>query len=216
MSSNDVNFVNAIQSNEGWLRILASFSRFIEPRTDGFLLDIGCGPGAFVDIVRRTFGTTSTGIDINPAMLAQSKKTYANSYFLAADAHDLPFDDAVFDYVTAANVLYLLDNYERVLKEARRILKPGGTFAMLNPSPQMSIEAATTLADQQDLTGSGRDQLIEWGRVAEERVRWSIDEIRAMLEDNQLHLVDSSERVGPGLALYIKAEKQETGDGKRT
>lgn len=207
MSSNDVDFVNAIQSNEGWLRILASFSRFVEPRRDGLLLDIGCGPGAFVDIVRQDFGTITTGLDINPAMLAHSKHIYPDSRFLAADAHRLPFEDGVFDYITAANVLYLLDGYQQVLREIKRILKSGGIFAMLNPSPDMSIEAATALADEQGLTGPGRDQLIEWGRVAEERVRWSLHEIQAMLEVNHLRLIDSRERVGPGLALYIKAEK---------
>lgn len=206
MSSNNVDFVNAIQSNEGWLRILASFSRFVEPKRDATLLDIGCGPGAFVDIVRRDFGATTTGLDIAPAMLLHSKRTYPDSFFLAADAHHLPFEDGVFDYITAANVLYLLDGYRQVLREVKRTLKSGGIFAMLNPSPNMSIEAATALADKQDLTGPGRDQLIEWGRVAEERVRWSLDEIQAMLEVNQLRLIDSRERVGPGLALYIKAE----------
>ncbi len=207
MSSNDVDFVNAIQSNEGWLRILASFSRFVEPRRDGWLLDIGCGPGAFVDIVRQDFGTTTTGVDVNPAMLMHSQEFYSNSHFVAADAHHLPFENGVFDYITAANVLYLLDGYQQVLREVKRTLKSGGIFAMLNPSPHMSIEAATALADKQGLTGPGREQLIEWGRVAEERVRWSLDKIQAMLEVNHLRLIETRERVGPGLALYIKAEK---------
>jgi ubiquinone/menaquinone biosynthesis C-methylase UbiE len=198
MSSNDVNYVNAIQSNEGWLRILASFGRFLEPDSNMSLLDIGCGPGAFLDIVRRDFGTKTTGIDINPAMLVQSKQLFPGCRFLAADARNLPFSSATFDYVTAANVLYLLDNYDQVLSEVRRVLKIGGTFAMLNPSPRMSIAAATTVADKQGL----------WGRVAEQRVRWSVEDIRAMLEVHQLHLGDSRERVGPGLALYIKAEKR--------
>ena len=207
MSSNDVDFVNAIQSNEGWLRILASFSRFVEPKRDRILLDIGCGPGAFVDIVRQNFGTTAIGVDINPAMLMYSKELYSDSHFVAANAYRLPFTDDVFDYITAANVLYLLDGYEQVLREVHRTIKPGGIFAMLNPSPNMSIEAATALADKQGLTGPGRDHLIEWGRVAEERVRWSLDEIQAMLEVNHLRLIDSRERVGPGLTLYIQAKK---------
>src|SRR5260370_37016159 len=51
--------------------------------------------------------------------------------FCEADALRLPFADASFDLVTAAFGFRNLANYESGLREIRRVLKPGGTLAIL-------------------------------------------------------------------------------------
>jgi demethylmenaquinone methyltransferase/2-methoxy-6-polyprenyl-1,4-benzoquinol methylase len=51
--------------------------------------------------------------------------------FFEADALQLPFADSAFDLVTSAFGFRNLANYESALREIRRVLKPGGTLAIL-------------------------------------------------------------------------------------
>lgn len=54
---------------------------------------------------------------------------------LIADCRDLPFADASFDLIVANLVLHHIEPVAAVLAEVRRLLRPGGLFAALEPSP---------------------------------------------------------------------------------
>ncbi len=93
------------------------------------LLDIGCGSGFMIDIAKRYFHTIR-GVDITPAML---EAINVNDFdgdlkVMLAQCEDLPFEDNSFDICTAHAVLHHLHNIEPALKEAYRVLKPGGIF----------------------------------------------------------------------------------------
>ncbi len=97
----------------------------------GRLLNVGCGHGA--DFVPFKEGFELYGIDISGKMLELAKK-YAEKYNLTvnlsqADARQLPFNDADFDWAIAVAIYHHIEGEEgrlQALTELKRVLKPGG------------------------------------------------------------------------------------------
>lgn len=120
-------------------RIANVFSLLPEVR-DRFLVDIGCGMGTFtIESARR--GARATGVDmVHAAVRAASgvaRAEHADSArFIQGDGATLPFEDAVADVLVAADVTEHLDDetLRRVLDEALRVLRPGGTLVLYTPS----------------------------------------------------------------------------------
>jgi SAM-dependent methyltransferase len=94
-------------------------------------LEIGCGRGAFQDIV-----TDYTGVDI-----AESVRPYLHKPFHQASATDLPFDDNTFDATWSYAVLEHIPEPEVALSEMRRVLKNEGLL-LLAPAWQCQPWAA--------------------------------------------------------------------------
>ncbi len=92
------------------------------------VLECACGTGMIsVFIARKCRHLTAT--DFSDAMLKKAEKKcagLANTEFRRADILSLPFPDAQFDAVVAANVIHLLDEPYRALSEMARVVKPGG------------------------------------------------------------------------------------------
>ncbi len=86
---------------------------------------------------------------------------------------------------------------------------------MLNPSPQMSVAAATTHADKQSLTEFDRVSFINWGNVAEQAHRFSAEQIKEMFEASGLGEIVIEAKIG-GLALFAKARKMARHPGALT
>jgi ubiquinone/menaquinone biosynthesis C-methylase UbiE len=91
-------------------------------------LDIGCGTGAFTELILRTCAPLSIdGVDAQPAQIAWAKRHYQDDriIFRMGDAHQLPFEDRAFDIVVSALVLNFLADRSRALDEMRRVTGPG-------------------------------------------------------------------------------------------
>lgn len=96
----------------------------------GDLLEIGVGNGAHLPLYRKH---RVTGIDTSSEMLriaAQRKPDHVR--LLQMNGESLRFGDGHFDYVVLAHVIAVVDDPERLLAEACRVLKPGGMVFMLN------------------------------------------------------------------------------------
>jgi SAM-dependent methyltransferase len=92
-------------------------------------LDLCCGQGnVSAALIGR--GCEVVGVDFSPAMLAFARKRAPSVTFIEADAQDLPFDDAEFDIVVSNLGVCHVPDQPRALAEARRVLGPGGRFAM--------------------------------------------------------------------------------------
>ncbi len=93
------------------------------------LLDIGCG-GGFLSNSLIKKGVQVTGLDISEDAIhiAKHYDTTKKVHYLKGDAYDLPFLENSFDFVCAMDFLEHVDNPEKVIKEASRVLKPGGSF----------------------------------------------------------------------------------------
>ena len=98
------------------------------------VLDIGCGTGTLAIAAKRRVGAGAQvhGIDASPEMIARAhrkaKSAGVDIVFETALAQSLPFPDARFDVVLSTVMLHHLPRAarEQAVREARRVLKPGG------------------------------------------------------------------------------------------
>lgn len=91
----------------------------------GRLLDMGCGTGFIISLARDLFSRVD-GVDVTQAMLDQVDMSSGNVFVHQATVEDLPFLDSAFDVVTGYAFLHHLKDYEVAIKQAYRVLKPGG------------------------------------------------------------------------------------------
>lgn len=101
-------------------------------------LDIGCGEGHNTRLLAQR-GARMTAVDIaevfiRHAMEAEARETLGIDYRLAS-AVELPFPDGRFDFATGFMSFMDIPETERVLAEAKRVLKPGGflQFSICHP-----------------------------------------------------------------------------------
>lgn len=134
----------AVERYEAWFRTRAgSFAlrselRLIDhmisswPRRFNSLLEIGCGPGFFLDHFYKA-GFETTGIDSSPAMIRAAGCRLDTKVDLHVGQGDhLPFRDKEFDYAALITVLEFADNPAPMLAEARRVARKGLLIAYLN------------------------------------------------------------------------------------
>ena len=112
---------------ENRAKVRANLSRLAEQTGTGRMLDLGCGAGFVIDLVRDTFDEVH-GLDATRAMLDRVDTSTGNVTLHEGVAESLPFADATFDLVTAYSVFHHLADHRPVLAEAARVLRPGGVL----------------------------------------------------------------------------------------
>jgi SAM-dependent methyltransferase len=95
------------------------------------ILDIACGNGRMAALVPPGQCRALAGIDISPAALAHARGRWParlDCRFAAMDAANLAFADGIFDVAAFIDAAEHVLDIERVLDEAARVLRPGGTL----------------------------------------------------------------------------------------
>jgi SAM-dependent methyltransferase len=109
-----------------WTRHVAAYALCAPLLPEGRILDLGCGVG-------HSFGLLApretVGVDIEPAALeGQDRETHV------ADMRALPFADGSFDGLISVQSLEHVTEGERVVAEARRVVRPGGVAVFHTPN----------------------------------------------------------------------------------
>jgi SAM-dependent methyltransferase len=123
--------------------------------SEGSILDLGCGDGLFLGELDRIAGLSARswklhGVDYSPAALAAaSKRPYS---FEQCNLEDkIPYPDDSFDIVTAGEVIEHMYDPDRLLREAHRVLRPGGWLLVTTPNLQAWYNRALFVAGIQPL-----------------------------------------------------------------
>ncbi|MEM8769429.1 MAG: class I SAM-dependent methyltransferase [Pseudomonadota bacterium] len=118
------------------------FERF-ELQAGDRVLDLGCGEGRHAITAYLDEAVTVVGLDLSLEDLGTARERFADFEdaadqsrslaFICGSGLRLPFRDGTFDKVICAEVLEHIPDYLSVLREIRRVLKPGGQFAASVP-----------------------------------------------------------------------------------
>jgi SAM-dependent methyltransferase len=106
----------------------------VVPPPRGRTLDLGCGEGRLARDL-AALGHDVVGIDVSPTMIAAAREAAPEVELHVADAAALPFEDGSFGLVLAFMSLQDADDLSGAIREAARVLAPGGRFcfAVVHP-----------------------------------------------------------------------------------
>jgi O-methyltransferase/aklanonic acid methyltransferase len=125
------------------LPFFASFARELTaplPLAAGArVLDVGAGRGAVTrELLAR--GCEVTAVDAAPGMVRHLAADFPGAAVSEQDAQRLDLPGGTFDAVLSAFVVHLLDDAAAAVAEARRVLRPGGTYTFCVPGPPEGFE----------------------------------------------------------------------------
>jgi ubiquinone/menaquinone biosynthesis C-methylase UbiE len=123
--------LEALYHTRDILRRRALVRDALQARPRERVLDLGCGPGFYVEELLEAVGREGAvvGVDSSPQMLAAAARRcdgHPNAAFHEGDATSLPADPASFDAVVCVQVLEYVPDTAGALAEIARVLRPGG------------------------------------------------------------------------------------------
>lgn len=105
----------------------------------GNVLEIGCGWGRGLQLLTQA-ADHYTGIDKNTELIASLQQEYPTSTFIQASIPPLTgIADNTFDYIVTFQVIEHIQNDDLFIKEAYRVLKPGGTLLLTTVNKTFSL-----------------------------------------------------------------------------
>ncbi|MGL5448394.1 MAG: ArsR/SmtB family transcription factor [Rhabdaerophilum sp.] len=153
------------------------------------VLDLGTGTGQMLQLLGQR-ARRAVGLDVSPAMLSVARANLdslglRHVQLRQGDLYALPADLARFELVILHQVLHFMDDPARAVREAARVVKPGGRIVIVDFAPHQEESLRTDHAHR--------------------RLGFSSHEIEAMLDESGLLLreVRDIRPQGPGASLTV-------------
>jgi SAM-dependent methyltransferase len=127
-------------------------------------LDVGCGEGRLARDL-KALGHRVVAVDAAPSMVAYAREADPDGEYLVANGAELPFADGSADLVVAFMSLQDMDDPEGAVREAWRVLEPGGRFCLALVHPVNS--AGKFASDEEDADFVIRDSYFERRRYVD-------------------------------------------------
>jgi arsenite methyltransferase len=190
------------------------------------VLDLGSGGGIDVLLSAKRVGPTGRvyGLDTTDEMLALARRNAAeagagNVEFLKGDMERIPLPDASVDVIISNCVINLSADKGQVLREAYRVLRPGGRFAVsdvvvrgeipaeIRRSMELWVGCIAGALEEQEFEALLRDAGFEDPSLEPTRV-YDPEDARSFLEEAGLDVEAFSETVaGRIMAAFVRARK---------
>jgi demethylmenaquinone methyltransferase/2-methoxy-6-polyprenyl-1,4-benzoquinol methylase len=100
-------------------------------RSGDRVLDACCGTGDLAIAARKAGAGNVVGVDFSERMLERARRKAPELEWMQADVLGLPFEDASFDAAVVGFGVRNVEDLEAVLRELRRVLRPGGRLGIL-------------------------------------------------------------------------------------
>jgi SAM-dependent methyltransferase len=148
----------AVESRHRWLAGLLALER------GSRVVDLGCGTGSSLRFVApRLLDGLAVGVDRAVPALREAARQAGGTYLVRADlSRPLPFTASSFDRVLCHNVLEALPEPQLVLREAYRLLRPGGRLVLSHPDYDTLVFASGDVALTRRLVRAYSDTKQDW------------------------------------------------------
>jgi SAM-dependent methyltransferase len=123
---------------------------FARAKPGAMVLEVGAGTGNFLALFADG-ASRLVAVDLTFGMLTEGRRRHPEIIPVAADGARLPFDSAAFDLVTTAQVLHHVPEPLPLLREMRRVMKPGGRVLVVDQVATESYEQAVFMNELERL-----------------------------------------------------------------
>lgn len=117
-----------------WSGVTATIHALARAKTVRRALEVGCGTGRWLSELRAA-NVEAVGLDLSLGMLQEAQRREARLALLGGSAHELPFPTGAFDLILCVNAFHHFAYPARVITEVRRLLRAGGTLAIIGLHP---------------------------------------------------------------------------------
>jgi ubiquinone/menaquinone biosynthesis C-methylase UbiE len=110
------------------------------------VLDIACGEGYGTNLLSKV-ATKVSGVDIdaNTIVEASLKNKSENIEFKEGNTSNIPFENSLFDVVVSFETIEHHNQHHEMLKEIKRVLKPGGLLIISTPDKHVYTDLKGTI-----------------------------------------------------------------------
>lgn len=122
-----------IPSENYWFQRHVAAYRFAARLLTGTVVDAGCGEG-YGSAILASSAAKVISLDVDLPTLSRAASRYRSAEFAVADLHRVPLADSSVDWIVCLQVIEHLENAHTFVREAARVLGPGGTLIVSTPN----------------------------------------------------------------------------------